>query len=51
VQVVVVFTHSGFTRSILLAVGREPYRPQNTELVPAIVFKAGRDDDVKADDE
>jgi hypothetical protein len=38
-QVVVVFTHSGFTRSVLLAVGREPYRPQNTELVPAIVFK------------
>ncbi|GFR49914.1 hypothetical protein Agub_g12022, partial [Astrephomene gubernaculifera] len=31
-RVVVVVTHSGFTRSVLLAVGREPYRPQNTEL-------------------
>ncbi len=38
-QVVVVYTHSGFTRSVLLAVGREPYRPQNTELVPVIVIK------------
>mmetsp|Transcript_13165 Transcript_13165/g.23201 ORF Transcript_13165/g.23201 Transcript_13165/m.23201 type:complete len:351 (+) Transcript_13165:85-1137(+) len=38
-KVVVVFTHSGFTRSVLLAAGREPYKPQNTELVPAIVFK------------
>eukprot|EP00798_Chlamydomonas_sp_ICE-L_P009808 gene9808-7696_t len=33
-KVVFVVTHSGFTRSLLLAVGREPYRPQNTELVP-----------------
>jgi hypothetical protein len=41
-QVVVVFTHSGTTRSILLAMGREPYRPQNTELVPAIVTFADR---------
>ena len=38
-RVVMVVTHSGFTRSILLAVGREPYRPQNTELVPVIVQK------------
>ena len=27
-RVALVVTHSGFTRSILLAVGREPYRPQ-----------------------
>ena len=27
-RVVLVVTHSGFTRSVLLAVGREPYRPQ-----------------------
>jgi hypothetical protein len=37
--VVVVVTHSGFTRSILLAVAREPYRPQNAELVPVLVDK------------
>mmetsp|Transcript_1385 Transcript_1385/g.2032 ORF Transcript_1385/g.2032 Transcript_1385/m.2032 type:complete len:272 (-) Transcript_1385:565-1380(-) len=36
-RVVIVVTHTGFTRSLLLAVGREPYRPQNTELVPVIV--------------
>lgn len=30
-------THSGFTRSVLLAAGREPYRPQNTELVPLLL--------------
>jgi broad specificity phosphatase PhoE len=38
-QVVVVITHSGFTRSLLLAVEREPYRPQNAEMVPVIVEK------------
>ncbi|EFJ52590.1 hypothetical protein VOLCADRAFT_103079 [Volvox carteri f. nagariensis] len=38
-KVVFVVTHSGFTRSVLLAVGREPYRPQNTELVPVLVQK------------
>lgn len=38
-KVAIVFTHSGFTRSVLLAVEREPYRPQNTELVPIIVTK------------
>lgn len=38
-KVVIVFTHSGFTRSLLLAAGREPYRPQNTELVPVIVYR------------
>lgn len=38
-QVVFVVTHSGFTRSVLLAVGREPYRPQNAELVPVIIQK------------
>uniref|UniRef100_A0A383VY91 Uncharacterized protein n=1 Tax=Tetradesmus obliquus TaxID=3088 RepID=A0A383VY91_TETOB len=41
-KVVVVVTHSGFTRSLLLAVQREPYRPQNAELVPVIVDKAAR---------
>ena len=39
-RVVLVVTHSGFTRSVLLAVGREPYRPQNTELVPVIIKMA-----------
>lgn len=38
-EVVLVVTHSGFTRSLLLAVGREPYRPVNAELVPVIVEK------------
>eukprot|EP00878_Enallax_costatus_P000755 GHUV01000873.1.p1 GENE.GHUV01000873.1~~GHUV01000873.1.p1 ORF type:complete len:419 (+),score=142.48 GHUV01000873.1:272-1528(+) len=38
-QVVIVVTHSGFTRSLLLAVRREPYRPQNAEMVPVIVDK------------
>lgn len=42
-RVVFVVTHSGFTRSVLLAVGREPYRPQNTELVPIVIYK--HDDD------
>ncbi|MEW5305032.1 MAG: hypothetical protein WDW38_001951 [Sanguina aurantia] len=36
-KVVFVVTHSGFTRSVLLAAGREPYRPQNSELVPLIL--------------
>lgn len=36
-EVVFVVTHSGFARSVLLAVGREPYRPVNAELVPIIV--------------
>jgi hypothetical protein len=40
-RVVVVLTHSGFTRSLLLAVDREPYRPQNTELVPVLVHWSG----------
>lgn len=35
--VVLVVTHSGFARSLLLAMQREPYRPQNAELIPAIV--------------
>ena len=35
-----VLTHSGTTRSVLLAAGREPYRPQNTELVPLLVQRA-----------
>lgn len=33
----VVITHSGFARSVLLAVQREPYRPQNAELIPVLV--------------
>lgn len=41
-KVVLVVTHSGFARSILLAVGREPYRPQNSELVPLLVKKVLR---------
>lgn len=41
-RVVFVVTHSGFTRSALLAVGREPYRPQNAELVPVIVERRER---------
>lgn len=36
-QVIFVITHSGFTRSILLAVDREPYRPLNAEVVPVVV--------------
>ena len=44
-DVVVVVTHSGFTRSLLLAVGREPYRPVNAELVPVIVQKTGSADE------
>lgn len=38
-KVVTIVTHSGFARSILLAVQREPYRPNNAELVPIIVDK------------
>ncbi|KAJ9525002.1 hypothetical protein QJQ45_005926 [Haematococcus lacustris] len=52
-KVVVVITHSGFTRSILLAMQREPYRPQNTELVPAIVTRVNhgkRPSDSDSDD-
>jgi hypothetical protein len=37
-----VVTHSGFTRSLLLAAGREPYRPQNAELVPVVVDRLRR---------
>jgi broad specificity phosphatase PhoE len=39
-RVAVVVTHSGFARSLLLAVEREPYRPMNAELVPVIVDRA-----------
>ena len=39
-RVAVVVTHSGFARSLLLAVEREPYRPVNAELVPVIVDRA-----------
>lgn len=38
-RVIVIVTHSGFARSLLLAVQREPYRPNNAELVPVIVDK------------
>lgn len=44
--VVLVVTHSGFARSILLAVKREPYRPQNAELIPVLVERAGRHGDI-----
>jgi broad specificity phosphatase PhoE len=37
--VVLVVTHSGFARSLLLAVKREPYRPQNAELIPVLMEK------------
>ncbi|KAF8061943.1 Cnot4 [Scenedesmus sp. PABB004] len=50
-RVIVVVTHSGFTRSVLLAVRREPYRPQNAELVPVIVDRAPRDNDGGDDDD
>lgn len=39
---VIVVTHSGFARSLLLAVEREPYRPQNAELIPVLVEKKAR---------
>lgn len=44
-RVAVVVTHSGFARSLLLAVEREPYRPMNAELVPVIVDRRVEDDD------
>ncbi len=57
-KVIVTVTHSGFARSVLLAMGREPYRPQNTELIPIVVsYKGGfleaeeEDADVEAVDE
>ena len=43
-QVVFVVTHSGFVRSLLLSVDREPYRPQNSEVVPVLLEKKGRRD-------
>jgi hypothetical protein len=50
-QVVVIVTHSGFARSLLLAVEREPYRPANAELVPVIVDRNGGRDDVTSRDD
>lgn len=50
-QVALVVTHSGFTRSLLLAVGREPYRPQNSELVPVLVQKSYRIGDEERDEQ
>lgn len=50
-QVVVIVTHSGFTRSLLLAVRREPYRPMNAELVPVVIEKVELDDDDDDDDQ
>lgn len=44
-----IITHSGFARSLLLAVQREPYRPNNAELVPVIVDKVGRRGDALGD--
>jgi broad specificity phosphatase PhoE len=53
-EVVFVVSHSGFARSLLLAVGREPYRPMNAELVPIIIEQLRErrpdDDDLLADD-
>ncbi|KAG2487444.1 hypothetical protein HYH03_014011 [Edaphochlamys debaryana] len=49
-KVAFVVTHSGFTRSVLLAVGREPYRPQNTELVPLLVQRVVRSEEPQAAD-
>lgn len=49
--VIFVVTHSGFTRSVLLAVHHEPYRPQNAELVPVIVdYHSGRYLEEEAED-
>ena len=41
-QVIIVVTHSGFIRSLLLGVDREPYRPRNAEVVPAIIQRRNR---------
>nr|QOL01232.1 putative extracellular protein TR9_040 [Trebouxia lynnae] len=41
-QVIFVVTHSGFIRSLLLAVDREPYRPKNAEVVPALIRRRQR---------
>jgi len=41
-QIIPVVTHSGFIRSLLLAVEREPYSPMNTELVPVVVTRKKR---------
>lgn len=53
-EVVFVVTHSGFARSVLLAVGREPYRPVNAELVPIIIEqlreKSAEDEELLAED-
>ena len=51
-QVVLVITHSGFARSLQLAVGREPYKPQNAELVPVLVeYRGGKKAEAADDDE
>jgi len=44
-RVAVVVTHSGFARSLLLAVEREPYRPVNAELVPVIVDRRAQEEE------
>lgn len=49
--VVLVVTHSGFARSLLLAMQREPYRPQNAELIPAIVEQKSKKGSGDAADE
>ena len=49
--VIVVITHSGFARSILLAVQREPYRPQNAELLPVLVEKTRKHGDSLGDED
>ena len=42
-RIVFVVTHSGFLGAVLQAVGREPYSAQNAELVPALLFRNGRE--------
>lgn len=49
--VVLVVTHSGFARSLLLAVQREPYRPQNAELIPVVVEQTRKKGSGNAGDE
>jgi hypothetical protein len=49
--VILVVTHSGFARSLLLAVQREPYRPQNAELIPVIVEQTRKKGSSNADDQ
>lgn len=49
--VIVVITHSGFARSLLLAVQREPYRPQNAELIPVVIEQTRKHGDLEEGDD